>query len=310
MATIIGKAAGKVTTAIVKAQTKNSKITQGPINKLWRLKILENRANSPMQKMPAPTPVLGVGVTASERQADAYNLHYTHTNSQAQLKDKWTHDKIMHKATGRDPDDRADYGIDHTKGKKQTSTAINNEIIIVNRNSVPAISLVLQNRPDTLSIDPTGSWASVRSPGRNNPFYIYSGGEDTITLDISWYAVDPVYRDDVLNKCKLLHSWSKANGYNASPPTLEIIWGNSGIFNNDKFILFSAPYQLKNFQNAHRGTPTDDNPSGHVDLRLLPNCATQTLTFKKVTTDNTNHEDIIAHSDLVRTPGIISPVNE
>ena len=183
-------------------------------------------------------------------------------------------------------------------------------------NVSPAISLVIQNRPDRLRVEPAATWAAVKSMGRNNPFYFYTGGEDTITFDISWYSVDADHRDDVVNKCRLLESWARADGYSASPPTLRIQWGNSGLFEDDLFILAAAPYELTHFQNASRMMRRYDNDpdtgqritntvSQPYNLKLLPNCATQTLTFKRVTKNNRTWEEIIPASKLQYTPGVI-----
>lgn len=181
-----------------------------------------------------------------------------------------------------------------------------NNIIIINDNISPPISIVIQNRPGEISVDPQTSWVSVKSMGRNNPFMIYTGGEDTISFDISWYSNDPLNREDVLTKCRLLESWSKANGYVQSPPTLRISWGTSGIFDNDLFILYSASYKLNNFQDRYNSNVYNDNVKdsflGSIDksinLGLLPSIATQSLVFKRVTSKNLTHSDICSLEKL------------
>ena len=37
-----------------------------------------------------------------------------------------------------------------------------------------------------------------------------------------------------------------------APPIVKIEWGDSGIFDNHNYILTSATYTLKNFQNGYR----------------------------------------------------------
>lgn len=128
---------------------------------------------------------------------------------------------------------------------------IKNDIIIVNLDA--RMYLTIQNRPNELRIEPTSSWVSVKSMGRNNPFMIYTGSEDTISFETSWYSNDPSRYEDVVTKCKLLESWTKADGYISGPPLLQIIWGNSGLFQDDYFILYSAPYVLKNFNDKAVG---------------------------------------------------------
>lgn len=179
-----------------------------------------------------------------------------------------------------------------------------NNIIIINDNVSPPVSIVIQNRPNEVTIDTQTNWVSVKSMGRNNPFMIYTGGEDTISFDISWYSSDPNNREDILTKCRLLESWSKANGYRQSPPILRISWGSSGIFDNDLFILYSASYKLNNFQDRYSGNilntensfSRDINKS--IDLGLLPSIATQSLVFKKVTSKNLTHADICSPEKL------------
>ncbi len=141
------------------------------------------------------------------------------------------------------------------------------------------------------------------SMGRNNPFMMYTGGEDTISFDISWYSNDPMNREDVLTKCRLLESWSKANGYNQAPPVLRISWGTSGIFDNDLFILYSASYKLNNFQDRYSGSSIDTDEFSRsvtrtINLGLLPSIATQSLVFKKVTGKNLTHNDICSPEKL------------
>lgn len=222
--------------------------------------------------------------------------------------------------------------------KKEQETlypGIKNDIIIVNLDA--RMYLTIQNRPHELKVEPTSNWVSVKSMGRNNPFMIYTGSEDTISFDTSWYSNDPSRYDDVVTKCKLLESWTKADGYISGPPLLQIIWGNSGLFQDDYFILYSAPYTLKNFNDKAVGTwttksvntsdsPTWDPKTGLIsgggvidesqgtDLdtpkynmknkRLLPSVATQTLTFKRVTGNNYTHTQILNRFSPVGINGI------
>lgn len=181
----------------------------------------------------------------------------------------------------------------------RTRSTVQNNIIIINPHTSPYTSLVIQNRPTEVQVNPQATWVAIKSMGRNNPFYMYTGGEDTITFDISWYASDPNHFEEVLAKCRLLESWTRANGYSQAPPTLKISWGSADIFRNRDFILESCPYRLSNFQNASRkNLPTYENnfsvkSSEVLDKGLYPYCATQTLTFKRVIYDNTTYRDII-----------------
>ena len=302
MASLIGKPVGKVAQEIT--ELEQGRIFQSPLNKVWRALILINRATSPMDK--AEPNKLG-------KVYDAQNAHVAREGSYslAQTQSEWYQNIIAAKTAGINPDEVLKAkSVDYTIANKFTSELIKNDIVIANLNVSPAISLVIQNRPDRLRVEPAATWAAVKSMGRNNPFYFYTGGEDTITFDISWYSVDADHRDDVVNKCRLL----EADGYSASPPTLRIQWGNSGLFEDDLFILAAAPYELTHFQNASRMMRRYDNDpdtgqritntvSQPYNLKLLPNC--ETLIFKRVTKNNRTWEEIIPASKLQYTPGVI-----
>lgn len=308
MASLIGKPVGKVAQEIT--ELEQGRIFQSPLNKVWRALILINRATSPMAK---------IKLNELGQIYDAKNIHVARKGSYslAKAQIEWYQTIIDAKTAGINPDKVLKAkSVDYTVANKFTSELIKNDIVIANLNVSPAISLVIQNRPDRLRVEPAATWAAVKSMGRNNPFYFYTGGEDTITFDISWYSVDEKHRDDVVNKCRLLESWTRADGYSASPPTLRIQWGNSGLFEDDLFILAAAPYELTHFQNASRMMRRYDNDpdtgqripntvSRPYNLKLLPNCATQTLTFKRVTKNNRTWEEIIPASKLQYTPGVI-----
>lgn len=166
-------------------------------------------------------------------------------------------------------------------------------------NLITGAKLVIQNRPESVSIEPDTTWATIKGIGRNNPYYVYNGSEDTISFEISWFCNDEKHRDEVLLKCRLLESWTKANGYKNSPPIIAIKWGTSGIFDNYNFILTGASYTLNNFQNAY------ENGDGKiVDLGLLPQAATQKLTFKRISSRNLLWEDYISSKVLRNINGI------
>lgn len=185
-------------------------------------------------------------------------------------------------------------GSEFQKSNKNHSSIPQNEIIIFNLHTSPYSSLVIQNRPTEVQVSPSSSWVAVRSMGRNNPFYMYTGGEDTLSFEISWFVNDPSHIEEVVAKCRILESWSKADAYNQAPPTLKISWGNSNLFGNYDWILESCPYRLTNFQNASRDSVgrldlsrnTGMASVGVIDKQLYPACAVQNLTFKKVTFNN------------------------
>lgn len=251
----------------------------GTINKLQRMRILINRDTSGK--------VLNKGNEHPEADPNPRSKTTVTTRQQRDLEQS---KKNMRTKVAR-------------KLQPQTKPKVFNEIIIINPNVSPPISLVIQGKPSILEMGVESTWASVKSMGLNNPFQIFTGSEDTISFEISWYA-KASNREDVINKCRLLESWTKADGYKSSPPTLYISWGSSKMFDKDSFILVSAPYRLSNFQNSYRKGLRSDPNSEIVDLGLLPNCATQSLTFKRVTKNNLTHEEIIPSSKLKGTSGV------
>lgn len=253
----------------------------GPLNKLWRAKILLNRKTSKMSKD-------SKGATDKQPNPKSKTTKFTEELHKT--------DRDYIEATGRE---YAEKGTPLFPENELNPQKITNNIIIINPNVTPPISLVIQGKPLEVRVTPETTWASVKSMGRNNPFMVYTGGEDTLEFEISWFSISKDRRD-VIDNCRILESWSKADGYKTSPPTLMISWGNSNLFQDDNWILYSAPYVLSNFQNSCRQTSqtTDEGigirrlTKGFSDLGLYPNVATQTLTFKKVTSKNLTHLDI------------------
>lgn len=174
------------------------------------------------------------------------------------------------------------------------------QIVLVNDSQSPVVQVALQVIPVEIREDGNTQWNQVRGMGMNNPFQIYTGSEDTLSFEISWFATNDKDRSDVINKCRLLQAWSKADGYKSSPPVIKVVWGDSDIFAEDQFIVSSAGYKLTNFQKYYKDHATKEV----VNLGLYPNVAVQQITLKKVSFDNQTHESIVKESDLRRTPGV------
>lgn len=195
------------------------------------------------------------------------------------------------------------------KAPEPLKSPINNVVSIMNLSTPDLKTITLQHRPTEIEVNPESNWVSVNSMGRNNPFVMYTGGDHKISINIAWFSKeDPA---SVINSCRLLESWSKADGYYKAPPLLKLIWGTSGMFDNQTWILESAPYKLTGFRNGHRkpypNTPVREvgdnlqylkDPSNFVDTKLYPGYATQTLTFKLVTKYNLRHIDMIPDEEV------------
>lgn len=180
-----------------------------------------------------------------------------------------------------------------------------NQVIIYNTNVSPYQYIVLQNRPLSFDFRGETTWATIKSMGRNTPMYHYTGSEDIVQFNVSWYCDDPDNPAEVLTKCRLLESWSKSNAYQAAPPILQIQWGNSDTFEGHYYILTSATYSLSNFRNASR-----QRMRGSVDIRedlnLYPATATQELVFKRVSSYSLSYEDIVKSKAAEKTVGIFT----
>lgn len=326
----IGIAGGVVSDAITKAFSGeylqgtpaegldiNNLVGGVGLSKIWRLMLLSPR-HPEMEQGISPRPSIGETILPfiNWDKGESENKHTTKTLSPAELnspeavkidlrRNQYTGDSVLlGDAEELLAIEKRNYTEARFKALEAIPKARQNDIIIFNLSVSPYQSITLQNRPDELKVDPKSSWATVASMGRNNPFYLYTGGEDTISFDISWFVSDPTRRDEVVAKCRLLESWTKANGYQAAPPVLLIKWGGSGIFDNDNFILESAPYTLTHFQDRAMGK-ADEYYKGQIqDLKLYPNCAKQTLTFKKVTASNITHAQIVDPAVLKGIQGI------
>lgn len=296
MASIIGKGLGQAQKTVAKVQ--QAEVFTSPLNKVWRLVILTNRA---LSTKPKDTTRL------THKLDDIKNRHLARetSHSLAQAADPWHQNKIMAQEFKMDPKELLEmFATDSTMGKIATKRKYPNDIIILNTATSPATSITIQNRPNEVAIEPGTTWTSVKAFGRNNSHQIYTGSEDTLSFEVSWYATEES-REDVIIKCRLLESWSKADGYLSSPPILNLLWGNSGLFDNHNFILTNAAYKLSNFQESTKTPESVGKAMPTIkDLKLFPNCATQTLVFKRVSMENLTHSDIVKKGSLKGINGI------
>lgn len=256
-------------------------ILTSPLNKLWRAKILLNRTLSTMPQNKGDVPKNSFPLSPPMNE-DIQNSRREYYKAQSELRHKSEDTHLI----------------------SLPEKTVSNKIIIINPNTSPYTKIIIQGMPSEIDVNPESNWATVKSVGRNNPFMMYTGGEDTISFDISWYS-NQKDRKDVINKCRLLESWTRSDGYTAAPPVLLISWGNSNLFKDDSFILTSARYTLSNFQNSYLESGSRRKGGNVIDIGLLPNCAVQKLIFKRVTSVNRTHENIISKDNLLKTDGVI-----
>ena len=314
MANWISKTKGKLFEPYNKitAEPTVSSILTSEANKLWRAKILLNRATSGLPKDTAQT---GKAYNPNTGTGDGNILRQPQYNPVANKEFKERYRRFIkngffNKQTFEkdDPYTREEIIISRQPLARHQDiqfleSSSNNQVIIYNLTSNGSYSyLVLQNRPSEVEFRGETSWARISSMGRNTPMYHYTGAEDILQFNISWFCSDPKNPAEVISKCRLLEAWTKANGYLAGPPLLKIQWGNSGIFDEHKYILTSATYTLKNFQSGHMDR-REKNPT-YVDTKLFPMVATQELIFKRVSGYNLGYEDFVTEKDLHKTKGV------
>lgn len=150
--------------------------------------------------------------------------------------------------------------------------------------------LELPYTPNEIEMTPNSTFKAIASPGRNNPHYHFTGSEDTLEFQITWFS-SQLDRKDVIQNCRWLEALSKADGYSEDPHLVRIVWGrNSTLFENDKWLLVKAPYVLSQFVNGYQSRTGE-----FVSTDLLPQMAKQTLTFKRVSRRNRTARDIITN---------------
>lgn len=293
-------------------------ITTSELNKLWRAKILLDRATRPAKTGGKASitpeaklhknnirPDRGVnhktGITESSIRVDVNKAAREVEEQQKELQRKETTVSFVEDNT---PLEERKIKYD----KRYNESLTKKRIQIYNISSDPITYLELQTYPEKVSFQGESTWAVINSMGRNTPMYHFTGAESIIQLNISWYCDDPANPADVMAKCKLLEAWSKGNGYISAPPILKLNWGDSELFKDELFILTAATYELSNWRGSvkqyDRKTKELVLPKGYVDTNLLPAMATQELIFRRVSATNLTHGDIISQELLNKTKGI------
>lgn len=292
---------------------KSSGLVYGDINKVWRSKVLLDRLGGPATGRLAGLPrdtssQYDINIPKNNPSINK-SIHdsYYRTNNVPRL--EIGSDGEIYESLPKDTPNKITWEV--ARSSKERSNIHNmatqhkrNEVIIFNLYSTDNgyQYIILQNRPTELEFQGETSWATIKSFGRNVPMYHFTGSEDKIQLQISWYCNDPERPWEVIQKCRLLEAWSKANGYVSGPPVLQIDWGGSGLFSNAYFILTSATYILKNFRDGYIDRRKIDPK--WVDGKLYPTSATQELIFSRVSGDNLLHSNIYDQSKLSGIKGI------
>lgn len=153
------------------------------------------------------------------------------------------------------------------------------------------IYIYLDFIPRQLAFSPTGLFKSIAVLGRNNPLYHYGGGEDSLQVEIEWYAFknDPL---SVIQKCRKMEALCKADGWNTSPPLINFQWGRDNpLFENHMYLVEKAPYKATQFTKNYR-----INSNKSFGYSMQPIRATQILFLKRVTAGQLTHSQIINYT--------------
>ena len=131
--------------------------------------------------------------------------------------------------------------------------------------------------PYELEYSSESSLQSLASFGRNNPFYQYTGSEDTLSFTLDFYSkVDA--KDDVIYWCRWLEAMAKADGYKGGLHRILLQWGKDDrLFAKDTWFISKANYKLSQFQ-VHRS--------------MLPAQAFMDITLVRVVDHNRTTQEI------------------
>jgi len=150
--------------------------------------------------------------------------------------------------------------------------------------------LTLPFIPRELQFTPENNVIPIATPGRNTPFYQYTGSEDTLEFSIDWVSLDPNNnKEDVIANCRHLEAMSKNNAYTDKPAKVSIEWGaGDKLFKDIHWIIEKAPYKLQNFNKGYK----DQKTGSYVSTSLLPVQAYQQITLKRVDDHNTTRKEL------------------
>jgi hypothetical protein len=132
-------------------------------------------------------------------------------------------------------------------------------------NLITLEKLPIQFVPIEMQWAPESNWVVIPSVGRNNPFYHYTGSEQTLSFQLDWNA-KAENRQDVIEACRWVENLSLADGYDAEPPPVRLIFGT--VFENYTFIVERAPFSISLFD---------------VQNNYMPKQAYQDIVLKRTT---------------------------
>jgi len=141
--------------------------------------------------------------------------------------------------------------------------------------------------PTNIRVQHSSSFNPIKVIGSNNLPLQYGGSEDTIIIKVDWYGYQ---NSDVLSKCLFFERLLKSDGWDSSPPLVEINWQGSDLLWG-KFQIIKAPYRLMHFSRT-RQHPIPAGDIRDVNYRLRPVRAEQTITLKRVSQKQLRYSDM------------------
>lgn len=320
------KAAGEVVKEVndFTAEPVVSTVLHSELNKLWRAKILIDRATRPAKQGSTKNTlnpyekVLKKGGAVNLLQPiyqDNQKRHEPQSPSVSENKankvKKETESELKYLLSQGANISMISSNAYFAERNKLYTTQIQNarkkfSIGIFNTNTGEILKL--QTMPKEVDFQGESTWAAIKSMGRNTPMYHFTGAESVIRMNVSWYCNDPKNPKEVVNNCRVLEAWSKSNGYTTAPPILKLFWGSNeaeSLFDDQLFILTSATYVLSQWKNYAGNARMDRNTLNKLDIpvsdlasydmndpNLYPSVATQELEFKRVSSTNLVYPEI------------------
>lgn len=136
-------------------------------------------------------------------------------------------------------------------------------------------SLALQYLPQEIDYTPEAGWAIIKPFGRNNPFYHYTGSEDTLKFTLHWVAAQSD-KQDVMLKSKWLESLTKSDAFKSDPHPVKFIFGD--VFKKATWIVYSAPVKFSLFDATNN---------------MFPTLAIQDVELRRITSTNRTRTDVL-----------------
>lgn len=121
----------------------------------------------------------------------------------------------------------------------------------------PFERLELMDIPDTVSVPRQVNNGVVAVPGRNNPIYQYTGGSDTMNLEMFFFTESEggVDIESVTRKVNWLKSLTYADNVNQATRKVKIVWAGSSLFQDLEWVITSVTPEYQGFHSQYNYLP-------------------------------------------------------